>query len=153
MKVYEMDGSEWKLMKWMKVDKMGEHWTWMNAQNCPVKFTCHFLNPHCICPTILPLINLYIFFCPFKSLLVTQSNLKKWCGGTRYTSIWDGIIFPILLILPSASYSYFLEKNRPLWSYIHPQLSSWMRQSIGHQCVSFFLIYCPQSFSGGGLYF
>lgn len=58
-----------------------------------------------------------------------------------YTSIWDGIIFPILLILPSASYSYFLEKNRPLWSYIHPQLSSWMRQSIGHQCVSFFLIY------------
>ena len=29
----------------------------------------------------LPLKNLYIFLCPLKSLLVTQSNLKKWCGA------------------------------------------------------------------------
>ena len=32
--------------------------------------------------TILPLENLYIFFCPFKSFLVTQSNFKKWRGAT-----------------------------------------------------------------------
>ena len=86
-------GNHWQLfVNWVKVSKSKSVWIRKKSERkidfCTERADLHterakvgvYMNR--IRPTILPLVNIYIFLCPFKSFLVIQSNLNKWCSAT-----------------------------------------------------------------------
>ena len=60
-----------------------EQWNWLLHRTCrPSRRRREGRRLFEPALTILPYENLYSFFSPFKSFLVTQSNLNKWRGAT-----------------------------------------------------------------------